>query len=170
MDPALQHGWSGRQASNQPEEDTVSKSKNTTDKTATDPAEFIFGAEALKTGFEKTAKYFETVGEFHKDTVEAYIESATVVGKGLQEVAQDSSAYAKKAIEDAVSASKAMMSSKSINEVIELQTSFAKNAFAGYVSEISRINQAFVATAKEGSAPLQARVEAAGQLMRVAQS
>ena len=148
----------------------MSKSKSTTDKTAAVTADFIFGAEALKTSFEKTAKLYETVGEFNKDTAEAYIASATVIGSGLQTVAQDSAAYAKKAIEDAVAASKAMMTSKSINEVFEVHTSFAKNAFAGYVSQLSRINQAFVATAKEGTAPLQARVEAANQLMQVAQS
>lgn len=148
----------------------MSKSKNTTDKTTTVAAELVFGADALKTGFEKTAKFYETVGEFNKDTVEAYVASATVVGNGVQSLAQDSQAYAKKAIEDAVAASKAIMSSKSFNEVIELQTSFAKNAFAGYVSQLSRFNQAFVATAKAGSAPLQARVEAAGQLMQVARS
>ncbi len=146
----------------------MSKSKNTTEKTAT--AEFAFGAEALKTGFEKSAKLYEAVGEFNKGTVEAYAESATIVGSGLQSLAQNSSAYAKKAIEDAVAASKAMMSSKSIHEIIELQTSFAKNAFAGYVSHLSRINEAFIATAKQGSAPLQARVEAAGQLMQVAKA
>jgi phasin family protein len=151
-----------------PRENTMSKSKNTTEKTAT--AEFVFGAEALKTGFEKSAKLYEAVGEFNKGTVEAYVESATIVGSGLQSLAQDSSAYAKKAIEDGVAASKAMMSSKSIHEIIELQTSFAKNAFAGYVSQLSRINEAFVTTAKLGSAPLQARVEAAGQLMQVAKT
>ena len=148
----------------------MSKSKNSTDKTATVAGEFIFGAEALKTGFEKTTKLYETVGEFNKETVEAYIASATIAGNGFQAVAQDSSAYAKKSIEDAVAASKAMMGSKSIHEVIELQTSFAKNAFASYVSQLSQINQAFVAIAKASSAPLQARVEAAGQLMHVARS
>ena len=148
--------------------DTMSKSKSTTEKTATVAA--AFGAEAFKTGFEKTTKLYETVGEFNKDTVEAYVASATIAGSGFQSIAQDSSAYAKKAIEDAVAASKAMMGSKSIHEVIELQTSFAKNAFAGYVSQLSKINEAFVATAKESSAPLQARVEAAGQLMQVAQA
>lgn len=148
----------------------MSKSKNTTAESAIIPSEILFGAEAFKTGFEKTAKLYETVGEFNKDNVEAYIASATVVGRGLQSVAQESSVYAKKVIEDAVAASKAMMSSKSINEVIELQTSFARNAFAGYVSQLSRINQAFVATAQQGSAPLQARMEAAGQLMQVAQA
>ena len=146
----------------------MTKSKNTTDKPAT--IEFKFGADAFKTGFEKTAKLYESVGEFNKETVEAYVASATIVGSGLQSIAQDSSTYAQKAIEEAVAASKAMMGSKSIHEVVELQTSFAKNAFAGYVSQLSRINEAFVATAKQGSAPLQARVEAAGQLMQVAQS
>jgi phasin family protein len=144
----------------------MSKSKNTTEKTVA--AEF--GADVFKTGFEKTAKLYEAVGEFNKNTVEAYVASATIVGSGLQSIAQDSSTYAQKAIEDAVAASKAMMGSKSIHEVVELQTSFAKNAFAGYVSQLSRINEAFVATAKQGSAPLQARVEAAGQLMQVAQA
>jgi len=154
----------------QSRENTMSKSKNTTAKTAVAAAEFTFGAEALKTGFEKTAKVYEAFGEFNKDNVEAYVASATIVGSGLQSIAQDSSAYAKKAIEDAVAASKAMMSSKSIHEVVELQTSFAKNVFASYVSQLSRINEAFVATAKQGSAPLQARVEAAGQLMQVAKA
>ena len=148
----------------------MSKSKNITDKTASVAADFVFGADAFKNGFEKTAKLYETVGEFNKDNLEAYIASATVIGSGLQSVAQDTTVYAKKAIEDAVAASKAIMGTKSITEAIELQTSFVKSAFAGYVSQLSRINQAFVATAKEGSAPLQARVEAAGQLMQVAKA
>jgi len=144
----------------------VSKSKNTTDKTATVAAEFIFGAEALKTGFEKTTKLYESVGEFNKDTVEAYIESATIVGKSLQSVAQDSSAYAKQAIEDTVTATKAIMGSKSVNEAIALQTNFAKSAFAGYVSQLSRFNEAFLATAKQSFVPLQARGEAAAEIMQ----
>ena len=153
----------------QTREDTVSKSKNT-DKTTTVAADFVFGADPFKTGFEKGAKFFETAGEFNKDNLEAYITSATVVGSGLQSLAQDSSDYAKKAIEDAVAVSKAIAGTKSIQEALELQTSYAKTAFAGYVSQLTQINQAFATTAKEGFAPLQARAEAARQLMPVAQA
>jgi phasin family protein len=160
----------GGRLQNNRREIIVSKTKSTTDNASTVKAEFTFGADALKTGFEKTAKLYESVGEFHKNNVEAYVESATILGSGLQSVAQDSSSYAKKALEDAVAASKAMMGSKSISDVIELQTSFAKTAFAGYVSQLSRMNQAFVATAKGSSAPLQARVEAAGELMQIARA
>jgi hypothetical protein len=149
-------------------ETTVSKSKNTIENSSTVKAEFILGADAFKNGVEKTTKLYESVGEFNKDSLEAYIEAATVVGNSLQSIAQDSSSYAKKAIEDAIATSKAMMSSKSFGDVFELQTSFANRAFAGYASQLSRINQAFVATAKESSAPLQARVEAARELMQLA--
>ena len=61
----------------------------------------MFGVDAFKAGFEKTAKLCESVGEFNKGTLEAYIESATVAGSGLQSVAQETSSYAKQAIEDA---------------------------------------------------------------------
>src|SRR5258706_2021624 len=159
----------GRLQSNR-RENTVSKTKSNSERTSTVSAEFVFGADAFKTGFEKTAKLYESVGEFNKDTVEAYIASATVVGKGLQSVAQESSSYAKRAIEDAVAASKAIMSSKSIIEAIELQMSFTKTAFSGYVSQLSRINGALVATAKESSAPLQARVEAVAEFVQVARA
>src|SRR5258705_14008577 len=115
----------GRIQSNR-RENTVSKTKSNSERTSTVSAEFVFGADAFKTGFEKTAKLYESVGEFNKETVEAYVASATIVGSGLQSIAQDSSTYAQKAIEEAVAASKAMMGSKSIHEVVELQTSFAK--------------------------------------------
>jgi phasin family protein len=149
-----------------PRENTVSKS--TIEKASTTNAEFMFGGDTFKTGFDKTAKLCESVGEFNKDNLQAYIQSATVVGKSLQSAAQESSSYAKQAIEDAIAASKAMMNAKSISDVIELQTSFTKTAFSGYVRQLSRINDAFVATAKESAAPLQGRVEAAADLMKSA--
>jgi hypothetical protein len=144
----------------------VSKTKSTSDNASTVKAEFMFGVDLFRTGFEKTAKLGESVGEFNKDTLEAYMESATVAGSGLQSVAQETSSYAQQVIEDAIAASKAMMSSKSINDVIELQTSFTKTAFASYAGHLSRLNKTLVATAKQTCAPLQARAEAAAQFIQ----
>jgi phasin family protein len=147
----------------------MSKTKSTNEH-ANGNAQFIFGADALKTGFEKTAKLYENAGEFSKDTLEAYMESATIAGKGLQSLTSDASSYAKQSVEDVVAATKAVMSAKSFGDVIELQTGFAKSAFAGYVSQISRFNEAFMATAKTSFAPLQARVEAAAKVVQSAQA
>jgi phasin family protein len=144
---------------------SMNKTKNTTEKTSAVKAEFMFGADAFKTGFEKTAKLCEGVGEFNKDTLEAYIESATVAGNSLQSVAQETSSYATKAVEDAIAASKAMMGSKSIHEVVEIQTDFVKTAFAAYVSHLSRFSETLISTGKQTCAPLQARAEAAAELI-----
>ena len=144
-------------------------SKNT-EKASTVKAEFVFGVDAFKTSFEKTAKHCESVGEFNKDTLEACIESATVIGRGFQSVAKESSSYAQKVIEDAIAVSTAMANSKSISDVIEHQTSFTKTAFAGYLGQLSRINDVFLAAAKESAVPLQGRVEAAADFMRVARA
>jgi phasin family protein len=142
-------------------------SKTRTEKTSPSNGEFMFGTDAFKNGFEKTAKFCESAGEFNKRTFEAYIESATVLGKGIQSVAQGSSTYAKDVITEAMAASKAVMASKSITEMIELQTSFTKSVFTNYLRRLSQINEAFAATAKESAAPLQARAEAAADLMKV---
>ena len=67
----------------------MSKTKSTSGNASPVKAEFMFGVDAFKTGFDKTAKLCESVGEFNKDTLEAYIESATVAGSGLQKVKSD---------------------------------------------------------------------------------
>jgi phasin family protein len=140
----------------------MSKTKNTT---AT--PEIYAGAEMLKSGFEKTSKIFETTAEFSKGNVEAYVESVTIAGEGFRTISSEISLYSKKAVEETVAATKAVMGSKSIHEAIELQTSFAKMAFGAYVGQMKILNGLFVGTAKDALAPIQGRFEA---LSEIAQS
>ena len=58
--------------------------------------------ETFKEGFEKTLSAVNEASAFHKDTVEAVIESATVTGKGLETVGTNAAAYAKTAMEEGV--------------------------------------------------------------------
>ena len=154
-------GGSGRQAKPK-KATTMSKSKNTT---AT--SEIYAGAEMLKSGFEKTAKIFETAADFSKGNVEAFVESATVAGEGFRTINTEISLYSKKAIEESVAATKAIMGAKSIQEAIELQTGFAKTAFGAYVGQLKLLNGMFVGTMKDTMASVQGRFEA---LSEIAQS
>jgi phasin family protein len=140
----------------------MSKIKNTTA-----PSEIYAGAEMLTSSFAKTAKILETTAEFSKGNAEAYVESATIAGEGFRTISSEISLYSKKAIEESVTATKAIMSSKSIHEAIELQTSFAKMAFGAYVGQLKILNGLFVGTAKDAFAPVQGRFEA---LSAIAQS
>jgi hypothetical protein len=95
----------------------MSKTKSTAEKvTATAEATFYFGADAMKNGLEKTAQFCSNANEFSKDTAEAYMESATIAGKGIQAMNNEVYSYSKQSAEDSIAATKAIMASKSIHE------------------------------------------------------
>jgi phasin family protein len=139
----------------------MSKTKTAADKTsASAEATFLNGAEALKAGFEKTVKSYDTVLGYGKDTVEAYMKSATVAGKGIETINSEIYAYSKEAIEDSIAAGKAILGSKSVHEAFALQTDFAKSAFESYVGQLTKFSELFTSTTKDTFAPLQGRVQA----------
>lgn len=139
----------------------MSKTKTAADKTsASAEATFLNGAEALKAGFEKTVKSYDTVLSYGKDTVEAYMKSATVAGKGIETINSEIYAYSKDAIEDSIAAGKAILGSKSVHEAFALQTDFAKSAFESYVGQLTKFSELFTSTTKDTFAPLQGRVQA----------
>ena len=137
-------------------------------KSDTAAAELYAGADMLKSGFEKTAKIFETTAEFGKGNIEAYVESATVAGDGLRTISTEIAFYSKRALEESVAATKAIMGSKSMHEAIEHQTSFAKIAFGAYVGQMKILNELFTGTVKDSLAPVQGRFEVFSEIARSA--
>ena len=121
---------------------------------------FSTGTEALKAGFEKATKSYDQVLGYTKDTVDAYVQSATIAGKGVETFNNEVYAYSKQSIEGNVAAAKALFASKSVHEAFELQTSFAKTAFESYVGQVTKLSEMFAATTKSAFEPLQGRVEA----------
>jgi phasin family protein len=139
----------------------MSKTKTATDKAAaTAETAMANGAEALKAGFDKAIKNYDLVLGYGKDTAEAVAKSATVAGKGVETLNNEIYAYSKQSLEDSITATKAVMGSKSLHEAFEYQSDFAKSAFESYVGELTKFGELFTATAKDSFAPLQGRVEA----------
>ena len=139
----------------------MSKAKPAADKAAA-TAEYAIanGAEALKAGFDKAIKNYDVVLGYGKDTAEAVMKSATVAGKGVETLNGELYAYSKQSLEDSITATKAIMGSKSLHEAFEYQSDFAKSAFESYISEMTKFGELFTATTKYSFAPLQGRVEA----------
>lgn len=139
----------------------MTKTKTATEKTtASAEAAFLNGADTLKAGFEKAVRSYDSVLSYGKDTLEAYVKSATVAGKGIESINSEIYAYSKDAIEDSIAAGKAILGSKSVHDAFELQTGFAKSAFESYVSELTKFSELLTTTAKESFAPLQSRAQA----------
>jgi phasin family protein len=118
------------------------------------------GAETLKTNFDKAVKNYGKMTSFGKETVEAYVKSANVAGKGVETLHNEIFGYSKQSIEGSIAATKALMGAKSVHEAFELQTGYAKTAFDAYIGEITKISELFVATSKEAFEPIQGRYQA----------
>ena len=82
------------------------------------------GAEAFKTNFDKAVKGYDKFLGLGKENLEAVVASATVAGKGVETIHNETYAFSKQSIEDAVAATKAVLASKSAHEAFELQTDF----------------------------------------------
>jgi phasin family protein len=118
------------------------------------------GSEAFKNGFDKAVKNYDQFLGYGKDTVEAYMKAANAAGKGVETLHNELYAYSKQSVEDSISATKALLGSKSVHEAFELQSDFAKSAFDTYVSQVTKFGEIMSTAAKETFEPLQGRIQA----------
>ena len=105
---------------------------------------------------------------FSKDTAEAMIKAANAAGKGIETINSEMFAYARKSLEESITATKAIMGSKSVDEAVQLQSDFSKSVFETYVDELAKFGDLTLATAKDAAMPLQARVAAFVDMVRTA--
>ncbi|WP_339747269.1 TIGR01841 family phasin [uncultured Maricaulis sp.] len=120
--------------------------------------------DSFKDGMEKTLSAVNEATAFHKDTVEAVIASATVTGKGLETAGTNAAAYAKSAMEEGVAATKALSSAKSMQEIFEIQSNYAKSAMGSYLAELNKTTELFSGLVKDGAKPLNTRFAAVAEL------
>src|SRR5260221_5192163 len=95
------------------------------------------GNKAFKDGVEKSMAAFGEANTHSKKNLEAVVASMTAATKGAEALGAQAMAFSKKTVEDQVSAAKTLASAKSVQEVVELQTSFAKSALEAYMAQMN---------------------------------
>jgi len=152
---------------------TARTTAKTADKTALDVTNVMheatakvetFVADAQKTAteqFEKLSKSFEGLTTFGQENVDAIVKSSEIAAKAAEGIGSEISSYSKKAFEDGVAAAQDFAAAKTVTELFEKQTAYAQAAFEGFVSQATKMSEIYVAAAKDISAPLGARVNAA---------
>jgi phasin family protein len=118
------------------------------------------GADAMQAGFEKAAQGYGQFVAFGKDITEAWLKSAGIAGKGIETIHSEFHAYSRDAIEGGVTATKAVLASKNVQEAIEIHSDFAKSAFETYVQQMTKLTDIAMNVAKEASEPLQEHTSA----------
>ena len=122
--------------------------------------------KAVTEHFEKFSKGLEGLTTFGQDNVDAIVKSSEIAAKAAEGIGTEISAYSKKSFEDGVAAAQDFASAKTLTELFEKQTSFAQASFEGFVSQATKMNEIYVAAAKDITAPIGARVTAATEALK----
>jgi phasin family protein len=118
------------------------------------------GNAAFQDQIEKSIAAFYELNAYSKKNLEAMVASMTAAAKGAEAVGARAIAFSKRSVEDQIAASKALAGAKSVQEVVELQTTFAKTAFEALVAEASEMAGAVSGSVKDAMSPINERVTA----------
>lgn len=126
--------------------------------------EIVQAVALTKEKVEKMSKQvfatFEDVVGFQKDNVEAFVASSTILTKGFEALSKEIAAFTQAQYEQSVATTKALFAVKSVKELVDLQTEFAKSSFDAIVAEATKVSEAGIKVANEAAEPITARVNA----------
>ena len=126
------------------------------------------GAQALREGMEKTTASLAQLSAESKSNLEALTASATAAQKGAEALSAQALSYGKTSWETGVAAAQTIAKARSIQELLELQTSYAKSAMEVYVSEVSKMTETLTASVKDSFQPINERVTASVEKFQAA--
>lgn len=115
---------------------------------------------AFKDGVEKTLSALNELNTHSKQNLEAVVASVTAATKGAEAIGAQTMAFSKAAFENQVNAARSLAGAKSLQEVVELQTAFAKTALETYMAEVGKMSETVSASMKDSVKPLNERVTA----------
>jgi phasin family protein len=113
---------------------------------------------AFKDGVEKTLAAFNEANAHSKKNLEAVVASATAATKGAETLGAQYMAFSKTLFDNQVAAARTLASAKSVQEVVELQTAFAKTALESYMAEVGKMTETVSASMKDAIKPINERV------------
>jgi hypothetical protein len=109
---------------------------------------------------------FDDTNLYGKDAMDSLLKSYSLATKGFQAIAAETAEYSKKAYEANLAHVEALMSVKSLEAAIELNTSFAKASVEGYLAELNKLGELYSDIAKQSYAPAQAAVSKATETVK----
>ncbi|MEO1702049.1 MAG: phasin family protein [Pseudomonadota bacterium] len=103
-------------------------------------------------------KAFEDMSKSNKEMMDNALKSYAAVTKSMQEIAAESTDYAKNAYETGAAAFEKLAASKSMEKAMEVQTDYAKSAYETAVAQATKMGELYTDLAKEAYKPFEAIV------------
>jgi phasin family protein len=118
------------------------------------------GQQAFRDAVEKTVGSLGEMNAASKQNMEAVVESVTAATRGAEALGAQAMAFSKKNWEDGVAVAQSLQGAKSVQEVVEIQSNWAKSALEAYLGEVTRWSDTVSASMKDSMKPLNERVTA----------
>lgn len=125
------------------------------------------GNQAFKDSAEKSLTALNEMNAQGKRNLEAVVASVTAATRAAETLGAQAMSYTKSSLEKQVEAARALTGARSVQEAVELQTTFARSALETYVAEMNKATEVMSAAVKDTFKPLNERATA---MMEAAQS
>ena len=118
------------------------------------------GNTAFKDQAEKSLSALNELNTQGKRNLEAMVASVTAATRAAETLGAQAMAYTKTSMEKQVEAARAMTGARSVQEAVELQTTYARSALETYVAEMNKVSETVSAAMKDTLKPLNERATA----------
>jgi phasin family protein len=126
------------------------------------------GDQAFKDGMEKSLQALNELNAQSKRNLEAVVESVTAATKGAETLSNEAMTYTRKTVEGHVEQARALSGARSVQEVVELQTTYAKSAMEAYIAQMNKAAEIMSDVVKQSFRPLNERATAMVETMQSA--
>jgi phasin family protein len=111
--------------------------------------------------FDAIQKLTDESQKFGKEGFDAALRSYGELNRGLQAIAAKTADYAKKSFEDGTRAFEQLLGAKSLEQAIEIQSTYAKKAYDAWVAEATKLSELYVNLARDAYKPVEQVVKKA---------
>ena len=100
-------------------------------------------------------KNFENMQQFGKENLDHAMKSFGVASKSFQAIATEVVDYSKRSFEEGTAALEKLMSAKSIEKAVEVQTDYVRSSYESFVAEATKLGELYTDLAKEAYKPFE---------------
>ena len=153
-------------AATKPIEDAVAAGKQTIEqavKASTEGYEqaIAMSKEQVANASNAMFRSYDDIATLNKESVEAIMKAGNIWAKGYEDLGKAYFSFAQASAERGAEAAKAMMKAKTLQDVIDVHTDFAKQRFDQMVAEGTKLSELSVKVATDAMQPLQKQFDTA---------
>jgi phasin family protein len=101
---------------------------------------------------------YEDFSKFGKEFADTGLKSFASLSKGAQALAVEATDYTRKSFENGSAFVENLLSAKSIENAVEIQTDYVKQSYEAFVSEATKLGELYVGLARDAYQPFESLV------------